>query len=81
MSRLFAWVALAVLVAGCGPHVPFQLSSADKKRFGNDLLRVNHPGHDPWLFGINDCIVYKAQTAHDDIVGWTVVLASDWGGS
>jgi hypothetical protein len=24
---------------------------------------------------------YKAQTAHDDIVGWSVVLASDWGES
>jgi hypothetical protein len=33
------------------------------------------------IFGLNDCIVYKAQTAHDDIVGWSVVLASDWGQS
>ena len=31
------------------------------------------------ILGLNDCILYKARTAHEDIVGWDVVLASDWG--
>src|SRR5580704_15273849 len=68
-------------LAACGPHVPFALSKHDQERFQGNVLKVNRPGHDPWIFGINDCIVYKAKTAHDDIVDWTVVLASDWGGS
>ena len=29
------------------------------------------------IFGLNDCVAYKAKTAHDDIVGWSVVLASE----
>jgi hypothetical protein len=33
------------------------------------------------IFGLNDCVVYKATTAHQDITGWNVVLASDWGQS
>ncbi|MGA2761346.1 MAG: hypothetical protein ABSF08_13630, partial [Candidatus Cybelea sp.] len=33
----------------------------------------------PMILGLNDCILYKARTAHEDIVGWDVVLASDWG--
>jgi hypothetical protein len=36
---------------------------------------------DPWMFGIQDCVVYKARIEHQDIVDWNVVLASDWGGS
>ena len=78
------WLVLASLTAlliGCGPHVPFQLAKADQDRFAGSLLRVAVPGHDPMIFGMNDCVVYKAQTAHDDIVGWTIVLASDWGES
>lgn len=43
------------------------------------MLRVPVRGRDPMIFGLSDCILYKATTAHNDIVGWTVVLASDWG--
>ncbi len=80
VSRNFWFAAAAVLVA-CAPHVPFALSQADQNRFGDRVLKVAVRGHDPMIFGMNNCIVYKAQTAHDDIVGWTVVLASDWGQS
>jgi hypothetical protein len=84
--KVFAWrhvfCFLALLIAaGCGPHVPFALSKADADRFKGNVLRIDVPGHDPKIFGISDCVVYRAQTAHGDIVGWTVVLASDWGGS
>jgi hypothetical protein len=81
MRRLTLFVCLLGLVAGCGPHVPYQLSQGDADRFKGNLLRIDVPGRDPKIFGINDCIVYRAQIEHQDIVGWTVVLASDWGGS
>ena len=42
-------------------------------------MRVSVPGHDPMIFGLDDCVLYKAKTADADIAGWTVVLASDWG--
>lgn len=58
--------------------MPYALSQQDAARFGR-VLRVNVPNHDPMIFGLNDCILYKAKTAHEDIVGWDVVLASDWG--
>jgi hypothetical protein len=77
--RALAFLAAVGALAACAPRVPFQLSKADQDRFAGRVLRVAVPGHDPMIFGMNDCIVYKAQTAHDDIVGWTVVLASDWG--
>jgi hypothetical protein len=80
-SRAVILVSLAATVAGCAPHVPFALSKGDQDRFQGRILRVPVKGHDPMIFGLNDCIVYKAQTAHDDIVGWSVVLASDWGQS
>ena len=79
--RAVAWLSLAAIVSGCAPHVAFALSKDDQARFGDRVLRVSVPSKDPMIFGLNDCIVYKAQTAHDDIVGWTVVLASDWGHS
>lgn len=66
---------------GCAPHVSFALSKDDRARFQDRVLRVPVRGRDPMIFGLNDCILYKAQTAHDDIVGWSVVLASDWGQS
>jgi len=69
------------IVAACAPHVAFALSKDDQARFQDRVLRVPVQGYDPMIFGLNNCIVYKAQTAHDDIVGWTVVLASDWGQS
>src|ERR1700727_464058 len=72
---------MGAALAACAPHVPFALSNDDASRFGDTVLRVPVKGHDPMIFGLNDCIAYKAQTAHQDIVGWTVVLASDWGQS
>jgi hypothetical protein len=72
-------IALLLIAAGCAPHKPFELSKEDRDRFGGSVLRVSVPSHDPMIFGLDDCVLYKAKTAHDDIVGWTVVLASDWG--
>jgi hypothetical protein len=72
---------VCAIVSACAPHVAFALSKDDQARFQGDVLRVPVQGHDPMIFGMNNCIVYKAQTAHDDIVGWSVVLASDWGQS
>jgi hypothetical protein len=69
---------LVLLLAGCAPHKPFELSKSDQARFGR-VLRVPVAGHDPMIFGLDDCVLYKATTAHDDITGWNVVLASDWG--
>jgi hypothetical protein len=79
--RFAALLGLGAVVAACAPHVPFALSKDDQARFANDVVRVPVKGHDPMILGLNDCIAYKAQTAHQDIVGWTVVLASDWGQS
>jgi hypothetical protein len=81
LSRAAVVLVLSAIVVGCAPHVPFALSKDDQARFQGRVLRVPVPGKDPMIFGLNDCIAYKAQTAHDDIVGWTVVLASDWGQS
>jgi hypothetical protein len=80
-SKVVLVAALLTALAACARHVPFALASSDQDRFGGDVLRVIVPNHDPMIFGMNDCIVYKAKTAHDDIVGWDVVLASDWGQS
>jgi hypothetical protein len=74
-------LSVGAIVAGCAPHVAFALSKEDQARFQDGVLRVPVRGHDPMIFGLNNCIVYKAQTAHDDILGWSVVLASDWGQS
>jgi hypothetical protein len=79
--RAVVRLSLATIVAACAPHVPFALSKADQARFQDRVLRVPVRGRDPMIFGLNDCILYKAQTAHSDIVGWSVVLASDWGQS
>ncbi|HEY2554716.1 MAG TPA: hypothetical protein VGI15_05645 [Candidatus Cybelea sp.] len=70
---------LLLVVAACAPHVPYQLSQADQARFGSRVLRVAQTNRDPMIFGLNDCMLYKAHAAHADIVGWDVVLASDWG--
>lgn len=58
--------------------MPYALSQKDQERFGH-VLRVNVANRDPMIFGLDDCVLYKAKTAHEDIVGWDVVLASDWG--
>jgi hypothetical protein len=84
MTRTSSVAAMALLMmsSACTPraaHVPYALSDEDRARFGDRVLRVSVPGRDPMIFGLNDCIAYKALTAHQDIVGWKVVLASDWG--
>lgn len=73
-----ATLSLALTAASCGHHTPYELSKDDQARFGH-VLRVDVKNHDPMFFGLDDCVLYKAQTAHEDIVGWDVVLASDWG--
>lgn len=79
--RATVLLAIGAIVGGCAPHVAFALSKDDQARFQGRVLRIPVQGHDPMIFGVDNCIVYKAQTAHDDIVGWSVVLASDWGQS
>jgi hypothetical protein len=79
--RVAVVLSIAAILASCAPHVPFALSKDDQARFQDRVLRVAVPGRDPMIFGLNDCIAYKAKTAHGDIVGWSVVLASDWGQS
>jgi hypothetical protein len=79
LKRTLAGLTIAASLAACSPHVAFALSKKDQARFADRVLRVPVPGHDPMIFGLNDCIAYKAKTAHADIVGWSVVLASDWG--
>jgi hypothetical protein len=78
---LIASLTLPCVAIGCAPHKPFELSNDDRARFAGRVLRVAVPNRDPMIFGLNDCVLYKAKTAHQDIVGWTVVLASDWGQS
>jgi hypothetical protein len=79
LKRTIAGLTIAASLAACSPHVAFALSKKDQARFADRVFRVPVPGHDPMIFGLNDCIAYKAKTAHTDIVGWSVVLASDWG--
>jgi hypothetical protein len=79
--RAVLLLSLGAAVAGCAPHVAFALSKDDQARFQDRVLRIPAQGHDPMIFGLDNCVVYKAKTAHDDIVGWSVVLASDWGQS
>lgn len=75
------WLCAAALLASCAPRKPYELSKDDAARFGGRVLRVPPAHGDPWIFGLDDCVVYKAQTANEQIVGWRVVLASDWGQS
>ncbi|MGC2634094.1 MAG: hypothetical protein WA215_07775 [Candidatus Cybelea sp.] len=79
--RAVILLAVGAIAAGCAPHVAFALSKDDQARFQDGVLRVPVQGHGQMIFGLNNCIVYKAKTARDDIVGWSVVLASDWGQS
>ncbi|HEV3091529.1 MAG TPA: hypothetical protein VGX91_08835 [Candidatus Cybelea sp.] len=79
--RRGALVALALLplAGGCAKHVPYALSTQDQQRFGGHVLRIALPHRNPAFFGLDDCTLYRAETAHEEIVGWTKVLASDWG--
>jgi hypothetical protein len=73
-TLLFAFVA-------CVPQKPFELSSKDRARFGNRVLRITGGNRPPMIFALDDCVLYKAQIAGERIAGWMVVLASDWGQS
>lgn len=70
---------LFALAACAAPPKPYELSKDDQARFGDRVLRVAVSGRAPMIFGLSDCVLYKAQTANQQITGWTVVLASDWG--
>jgi hypothetical protein len=80
-QRILASLLAALLLGGCGAHKPFVVSDADQKRFADGMITVPIPGHDPLIEGLDDCVVWKAQTAHQDIVGWKAALGADWGGS
>ncbi len=72
-------LALLLVAVGCAKHVPYALSTQDQQRWGGHVLRIALTHRDPAFFGLDDCTLYRAETAHEDIVGWTKVLASDWG--
>ncbi len=76
-----ALVALVALVAttACA-HVPYAISGADRTRFGKNLITVHVPGKaDPLILGASGCKLYRARYDHQDIAGWEVTLAADWG--
>lgn len=69
------------MLAACAQPKPYALSQRDAERFGSRLLRIASPKREPRIFGLADCVLYKARTANQQIAGWDVVLASDWGQS
>jgi hypothetical protein len=78
----FAAALLTALLAACAPHVPYAISKDDHARFGKNLIVVHLPRRtDPLILGVDDCKLYRARIEHQDIVGWDVTLAADWGGS
>jgi hypothetical protein len=79
--RSFAAALVAALLAGCSAHVPYAISKDDQARFGKNLIVVRLPRADPLILGLDNCKLYRARIAHQDIVGWEVTLAADWGGS
>jgi len=82
LLRTTAAIAVALLCAACASRQPFELSGDDQKRFGDRVLRVSAAAKgEPAIFGVSDCTVFQARTAHDEIIGWDVVLRSDWGAS
>ncbi len=83
MRTVWAAVIVAATSASCAPHVPYALSSSDQQRFGDRVLRTPPQKNGaPLIFGLDDCTLYKAQTEHEDVTGWRIiVLRSDWGAS
>ena len=81
MRFLTLTAALATLVASSAcAHIPYEISGADRTRFGKNLITVHVPGKtDPLILGATDCKLYRATIEHQDIVGWQVTLAADWG--
>ena len=78
--RWFAAVSLiAVVATGC-THVPYAISGEDRSRFGNNLIVVHLPAQrDPLILGASGCKLYRARIEHEDVIGWDVTLAADWG--
>jgi hypothetical protein len=73
--------AAALALVACA-HVPYAISKADRERFGKHLLLVHPAGKpDPLILGADGCKLYRAKIEHQDIVGWEVTLAADWGAS
>jgi hypothetical protein len=82
MTRFFSAAVAMLLISGCSAHVPYAISSDDQKRFGKNLIVVHQPHRaGPLILGANGCKLYRARIEHQDIVGWDVTLAADWGGS
>ena len=77
---MFVAVAmLTVAATGCA-HVAYAISTADRSRFGQNLIVVHVPGRgDPLILGASGCKLYRARIEHEDITGWDVTLAADWG--
>jgi len=72
-------IGAIVIAAGCA-HKPYAISDADAVRFGPNLITVHLPGKsDPVILGAAGCKLYRARLAHQDIIGWDVTLAADWG--
>jgi len=70
-----------VLLSGCA-HEPYAISGTDRERFKAGIIRATLAGRtDPLIEGVSDCTVYRAEIAHEDIVGWKAVLGADWGAS
>ena len=81
MLRRLVFAAVIVVMAGCA-HTPYAISDADRQRFGTNLIVVKIPGRsDPLILGADNCKLYRAKIEHQDIVGWDVTLAADWGAS
>jgi hypothetical protein len=78
--RTFGLAAvLVVAVVGCA-RVPYAISNDDRARFGKNLIVAHLPGRtDPLIVGASGCKLYRARIEHQEIVGWDVTLAADWG--
>lgn len=78
--RMLAVLAIFAMGAAACAHVPYAISKDDRSRFGNNLVVAHLPGHnDPLILGARGCKLYRARIEHQDIVGWDVTLAADWG--
>ncbi len=72
-------LVLAVSASACA-HVPYAISNEDRARFGKNLIVVHLPEHaDPLILGASGCKLYRARIEHQDVTGWDVTLAADWG--
>jgi hypothetical protein len=78
--RSVAVSAILVTSAAACAHVPYAISNDDRSRFGKDLVVAHLQGRtDPLILGASGCKLYRARIEHQDIVGWDVTLAADWG--